>query len=76
MLKRAIHLMLGHDLTLTKKSARWVLKLLTEDMKKERMRTREDFLATVQFLSMAILDNICHYGQIAMLFHTPEAKQQ
>jgi hypothetical protein len=76
VLKRAIHLMLHHDLNLTKKSARWVLKLLTEDMKKERMRTREDFFAMVRCLSMAILNNMCHYGQIAMLFHTPEAKQQ
>ncbi len=53
-----ISLTLRHDLNLTKKSVRWVLKLLTDEMKKERMRTSELFLAIVRRRSMSILDNI------------------
>jgi hypothetical protein len=35
--------MIRHYLNLTKKSARWVPKLLLGDMKKERVRTSENF---------------------------------
>ncbi len=56
--KRTINLTLRHDLNLTKKSARWVPKLLTEEMKKERVRTSELFLAMVRRRTMLLLDNI------------------
>ncbi len=41
--KRTIHVTLHHDFNLTKKPARWFPKLLTYDMKKERVRTSEAF---------------------------------
>ncbi len=56
--KRTINLTLIHDLNLTKKSARWVPKLFTDNMKKERVRSSEKFLAMVRRRSMSILDNI------------------
>jgi hypothetical protein len=63
--KRTIPFTLRHDLNLTKKSARLVQKLLTDDMKKERVRMSEEFLAMVGCCSMAIFDNIVtvpHHG--------------
>jgi hypothetical protein len=39
-----IHATLHDDLNLSKMSARWVPKLLSDDMKKERVRTSEEFL--------------------------------
>jgi hypothetical protein len=39
-LRHELNLTLRHDLNFTKKSARWVLKLLMEHMKKKRVTTR------------------------------------
>ncbi len=39
VLTRTIHTKLHDDLNLSKKSARWVPKLLSDDMKKERVRS-------------------------------------
>ncbi len=49
---RTLNLTIRHELNLTKKSARWVPKLLTVDMKKERVRTSKNFLALVCCHSM------------------------
>jgi hypothetical protein len=40
---KMIHATLNEDLNLSKKSARWVPKLLTEEMKNERVKTCEAF---------------------------------
>jgi hypothetical protein len=74
--KRTINLTLRHDLNLTKKSTRWVPKLLTEEMKKERVGTSELFLAMVRRCSMSLLDNIVAMDESVVSFHTPETKQQ
>ncbi len=74
--KRTINLTMRHDLNLTKKSARWVPKLLTEEMKTKRVRTSELFLAMVRRHSMSLLDNIVTMDESAVSFHTPETKQQ
>ncbi len=76
MSKRTINLTLRHDLNLTKKSASWVPKLLTEEMKTERVRTSKLFLAMVRRHSMSLLDNIVTMDKSAVSFHTPETKQQ
>jgi hypothetical protein len=47
-----------------------------DDMKKEGVRTSEDFLVMVHHHSMAILDNIVTMDKSASLFYTPETKQQ
>jgi hypothetical protein len=50
---RTIQLTLHEDLDLSKKSTRWVPKLLTSAHKEERIRTCEKFLAMVCSCSMA-----------------------
>ncbi len=74
--KNTIHHTLKEDLNLSKKSARWVPKLLTEEMKKERVRASEAFLAMIHPRSMAMLENIVTMDESAVSFHTPEPKQQ
>ncbi len=74
--KNTIHHTLKEDLNLSKKSARWVPKLLTDEMKKERVQTSEAFLAMVRRRSKAILENIVTMDESAVFFHTPETKEQ
>jgi histone-lysine N-methyltransferase SETMAR len=62
--------------TCLKKSARWVPKLLSNDMKKEQVRTSEEFLKMVRRHSLSMLDNIVTMDESAVSFHTPESKQQ
>jgi hypothetical protein len=47
-----------------------------KDMKKERLRTSESFLAIVHHCSMAKLDDIVTMGEPDSLFHTPKIKEQ
>ncbi len=47
-----------------------------KDMKKERLRTSESFLAIVHHCSMAKLDDIVTMGEPDILFHTPKIKEQ
>jgi hypothetical protein len=74
--KNTIHSMLKEDLNLSKKSARWLPKLLTEEMKKERVQTSEAFLAMICRYSKAMLENMVMMDESAVSFHTPETKQQ
>ena len=67
---------LHDDLGLVKKSARWVPKLLNDEQKEERVRTCTEFLAMVQWRSLAMLDNIVNMDESAVSFQTPETKQQ
>jgi hypothetical protein len=74
--KRTIQLTLHEDLDLSKKSARWVPKLLTSAHKEERILTCEKFLALICGCSMAMLDSIVMMDESAVSFHTPESKMQ
>jgi histone-lysine N-methyltransferase SETMAR len=74
--KYTIHHALKEDLNLSRKSARWVPKLLTDKMKKERVRTSEAYLAMVRRRSKAILENIVTMDESAVSFHTPKTKVQ
>jgi hypothetical protein len=67
--------MLHDDLNLYKKSARWVPKLLSDDMK-ERVRISEEFLKMIRRHLMSMLDNIVTMDKSAVLIYMPEAKQQ
>jgi hypothetical protein len=58
VLTRTIHATLHDDLNLSKKSARWVPKLLSDNMKKERVRTSEEFLKMVRRHLLSMLE--CH----------------
>jgi uncharacterized protein YnzC (UPF0291/DUF896 family) len=76
MSKNTIHSALKEDLNLSIKLARWVPKLLTDEMKKERVWTSEAFLAMIRRCSKAMLENIVMMDESAALFHTPKTKQQ
>ncbi len=58
MLTKTIHYMLHKELSLSKKSPRWVPEILSHDMKKERVRTSEEFLKMVCCHLMSMLDNV------------------
>ena len=46
------------DLSLAKRSARWVPQLLREEQKLEKMRTCITLLAMTQWQSLVMMDNI------------------
>jgi histone-lysine N-methyltransferase SETMAR len=64
------------ELGLVKKSARWVPKLLSEDQKKERVRSCNSFIHMLQKKSLSMLDQIVTMDESAVSFHTPETKKQ
>jgi hypothetical protein len=64
-----INLTLRHDLNLTKKSARWVPKLPTDDMEKERVRMSQNFLA------MVFICSVSQPGPVKATGHTTRTKQ-
>jgi len=67
---------LHEDLGLSKKSARWVPKLLSEEQKQEHVRTCEEFVAAVRRHSKSMLDNIVTMDETMISYHTPETKKQ
>jgi histone-lysine N-methyltransferase SETMAR len=71
-----IQTILHDDLGLSKKSARWVPKLLSDDQKEERVRTSTEFVAAVNRRSMAMLDNIVTMDETMVCYHTPQTKKQ
>ncbi len=75
MSTKTIHATLQKDLNLYKKSARWVPILLSDDMKKEQVRTSEEFQKMVCHNSIS-LDHIVAKDESAVSFQTPETKQE
>jgi AraC-like DNA-binding protein len=73
---RTIRRILKDELGLSKKSARWVPKLLSKDQKQQRVERCHDFVNLIQRRSMAVLNNIVTMNESAVSFHTPETKQQ
>ncbi len=71
VLTRMIQSTLHLDLNLTKKSVIWVPKLLTDDMKKERVRMIEAFLAMVSRRSKAMFNNIVTMDELSFHFTLP-----
>ena len=67
---------LHKDLGLSKKSARWVPKLLTDAQKEQRVLSSNKFIAAVYRRSLAMLDNIITMDETMVSFHTPETKRQ
>ncbi len=74
--RRTIQLTLHKDLDLSKKSSRWVPKLLKSAHKEERSQTCEKFLAMIRNSSIAMLDSIVTMDESAVSFNTPEYKMQ
>jgi hypothetical protein len=61
------------DLGLVRKYTKWVPKLLREEQKQERVRTRWGFIAVTQPRSMSMMDNIIILDMVC--YHTPETKK-
>jgi len=74
--KDTIHSILRDDLGLSKKSARWVPKLLTDEQKQERVRVSEQFVAAVRRRGLGYLDTIVTMDETMISLHTPETKKQ
>lgn len=72
---RTMHKILHEDLGLSKKSARWVPRLLTDDQKEERVRVCTKFVANVHRHSKAWLNNIVTMDETMLSLHTPETKK-
>jgi hypothetical protein len=75
MSTKTIHATLQKDLNLYKKSARWVPILLSDDMKKEQVRTSDEFQKMACHNSIS-LDHIVAKDESAVSFQTPETKQE
>ena len=71
-----IHKILHDDLGLSKKSARWVPKLLSKDQMQERVRVCKKFVTAVNRHSKAWLNNIVTMDETMVSLHTPETKKQ
>jgi hypothetical protein len=62
------------DMNLSEKLARWVPKLLNDDIK--QLKTSEELLAMDHHHAMSMLDNIVIMDESVVSFDTPETKQQ
>ncbi len=71
-----IEKVLHQDLGLSKRCARWVPRLLTNDHKTERIRCAELFLAALRRESYAYLDQVVTTDETWISFTTPETKEQ
>lgn len=71
-----IHNILHDDLGLSKKSARWVPKLLSDGQKNEQVRISQQFIADVHRHSMDYLNKIVTMDETMISLHTPETKKQ
>ena len=71
-----IHKILHDELGLSKKSARWVPKLLSQEQKEKRVELCKNFIAAVHRHSMSYLDTIVTMDETMVSLHTPETKKQ
>ena len=74
--KGTIHNILHLDLNLTKKSARWVPKLLSLEQRQRRVELAEEFVRRAGTNPGAFLGSIVTMDKSAVSFHTPESKEQ
>lgn len=74
--RRTINLVLNDDLGLSKKSARWVPKLLLQPQKDVRFECSHRFLQRFRDDGQAFLDRIVTMDETAVALFTPERKEQ
>ena len=74
--RETIHKVLTEDLGLSKKSARWVPKLLNDSQKRGRVESSRAFIKRFHEEGNAFLDKIVTMDESAVAYHTPETKQQ
>jgi hypothetical protein len=74
-----MHNILHDKLVVCEEVKLWVpklLKLLSEEQKKEKVRICTDFVSIVHCHSMSMLDNIVMMDETMVSYHTPEAMRQ
>ena len=71
-----IYNVLHGDLGLSKKSARWVPKLLSDEQKRVRIQCSRAFVDRYEREGDAFLDKIITMDESAVAYHTPETKEQ
>ncbi len=71
-----IHKVLHDNLGLSKKSARWVPKLLSKEQMEERVRVSRDFVAAVHRNGQSWLKTVLTMDKTLVSQHTPETKKQ
>ena len=71
-----IHKVLVDDLGLSKKSARWVPKILSEEQMAKRKKCSEVFLHQYHEEGKQFLERIVTMDESAVCYHTPETKNQ
>ena len=74
--RRTINLVLTEDLGLSKKSARWVPKILSTEQKSARAAASKGFLKPYRTKGEQFLDNIVTMDETAVSYFTPETKNQ
>ena len=67
---------LHKDLGLSKKSARWVPKLLSDEQKQKRLECSQAFVNRYMREGTTFLDKIVTMDESAVAYHTPETKNQ
>ena len=67
---------LHKDLGLSKKSARWVPKLLSDEQKQKRIECSQAFVSRYMREGTTFLDKIVTMDESAVAYHTPETKNQ
>ena len=73
--KSTIHAILHDDLGLSKESARWVPKLLSDEQKAARVWSSQEFVRLVEEHGEEVLDRIVTMDKIMLSLFTPETKQ-
>lgn len=74
--KDTVHRILKDSLGLSKKSARWVPKLLSPEQKDRRVATSTALVQLIQDKGRSFLDKIITMDETAVSLHTPETKKQ
>ncbi len=72
---RTICRILKEDLSLVKKSARWVPKLLSQVQKEDRVRISQEFVDAVKRSRLSMLDRIITMDETLVSYFTPETKE-
>jgi histone-lysine N-methyltransferase SETMAR len=72
----SIHNIIHNDLGLSKVTARWVPRLLSDDHKLKHLEMAKNFNESVLQLGKAFLESIVTMDESWVLYHTPETKQQ
>ena len=69
-------MILTDDLNYSKKSARWIPRILSSDQKDQRLTASTEFLKRYRKGGAGFLGSIITMNESAVAFHTPDTKNQ